>query len=1164
MCRMAVRLWAIVWMLGSFLTVQAQEREEYNLLWRVEGNGLTTPSYLFGTMHVKDARAFNFSDSVMLAIERADVFALEVHPDSMMNALFAKGEDGLLDRLIEERINSELSKLETDTPAVAEPALEEGVENDSENTLMDPMRLSELVRSRSSRPDDKPTFVDAYLMGIAKTLDKEIVGLEEVKVQVDILNSWLYSSPGNREIPELEDGKSFHDQFVEVYADGNLSQMREFAGEGFVNNETMVSRNKVMANSMVNIMSSQSLFAAVGAGHLMGEQSVVALLREKGYVLSPVEATFTGVADTYTMDFSAMRWPTHRDKKFGYSIQMPGTPNAVSMLDFLHMEVYPDLASGVTFFTMVIDLRNVSDGFSEEEMIDNISAQNNGRIMRESIVKDGMLGTEVHSKVRSQHMRMQVFVKNNIFYGIMAGGDSVTLNADFTERYFESFKVYMPEPTKSKDWQVFKDEEGAFSILIPSESREMNRTVPNPLDSAGDPYEIKMRMVLDMASGTNYLFSHNDMPNGYHLQGPEYFFTEFRKEIESTNEVLGEPDSVWLDGYPGREYTLKLGGQFYSKMRVYVRGNRVYKLIKQNVNTKSEVMREDDYFESFSFLPYKKPHYSTYSPDDEAFTIRVFPQVYETESKFYGAAVGYDQIDILSSTNGSSGGNYLLEYFEPGEYFNITGLDSYYNDYIELIREWSDSLVVNETIQIDGFEGREFVFENRYTGARSICRTWLGARRQYLLTSHVSKEEANGDVLEYVYESFKEKDVPKRDWTASHAVKILEEMSNSDTAIANRALGAFSYHYFSASDTSLLVEKLFEGSPDDTSQLDGRSLILGELGLLEWSPRNFAKCYHLPWANDNIKSTILESLRSMPKGKGHEQFIKLFIGSPPQSTSVSWRLLLPFSDSFELAKIHFPKLMELTSIPDYRSSVFNLVNAMLSNNDCDCKELVSEYYPTLIANANADLDSFIVASSLSESSSSYKFLSPIYSYLNFMEQVGDEESIDAYTQRILNTGAFDNPYLKRRAAEVRILRQMSLDKGIQKELLSNEWQSFELLRAYQISNRLDEVSKKYLKPEKLTKARLNEYIYYQDDEPVFVKLLGTITHQDSVFYIYSFDLEYASSESNKGYVAVVGAFSNGSRRTVPYIRTYSDFEPRRQDWESQALDMLEDFYKWGY
>jgi uncharacterized protein YbaP (TraB family) len=50
------------------------------LLWRITGNGLQKPSYLFGTMHLTDDRIFNIGDSVYSAIEKSDGFAIEIDP----------------------------------------------------------------------------------------------------------------------------------------------------------------------------------------------------------------------------------------------------------------------------------------------------------------------------------------------------------------------------------------------------------------------------------------------------------------------------------------------------------------------------------------------------------------------------------------------------------------------------------------------------------------------------------------------------------------------------------------------------------------------------------------------------------------------------------------------------------------------------------------------------------------------------------------------------------------------------------------------------------------------------------------------------------------------------------------------------------------------------
>src|ERR1700712_5003625 len=51
------------------------------LLWEITGNGLSKPSYLFGTMHVSSKMVFHLSDSFYNAIKNTDAVALELNPD---------------------------------------------------------------------------------------------------------------------------------------------------------------------------------------------------------------------------------------------------------------------------------------------------------------------------------------------------------------------------------------------------------------------------------------------------------------------------------------------------------------------------------------------------------------------------------------------------------------------------------------------------------------------------------------------------------------------------------------------------------------------------------------------------------------------------------------------------------------------------------------------------------------------------------------------------------------------------------------------------------------------------------------------------------------------------------------------------------------------------
>src|SRR5207244_7814545 len=84
-----------------------------SLLWEITGNGLSKPSYLFGTMHVSSKMAFHLSDSCYLGINNADMVALETDPGSWQEDLSKYDLEGLAYDYIRSRRNSEHTYLQS-------------------------------------------------------------------------------------------------------------------------------------------------------------------------------------------------------------------------------------------------------------------------------------------------------------------------------------------------------------------------------------------------------------------------------------------------------------------------------------------------------------------------------------------------------------------------------------------------------------------------------------------------------------------------------------------------------------------------------------------------------------------------------------------------------------------------------------------------------------------------------------------------------------------------------------------------------------------------------------------------------------------------------------------------------------------------------------------
>ena len=54
----------------------------------------------------------------------------------------------------------------------------------------------------------------------------------------------------------------------------------------------ITTRNQRMAERLIPLLNKQTVFCAVGAAHLAGEQGVLNYIRKKGFILSPIKFSF--------------------------------------------------------------------------------------------------------------------------------------------------------------------------------------------------------------------------------------------------------------------------------------------------------------------------------------------------------------------------------------------------------------------------------------------------------------------------------------------------------------------------------------------------------------------------------------------------------------------------------------------------------------------------------------------------------------------------------------------------------------------------------------------------------------------------------------------------------------------------------------------------------
>lgn len=265
-----------------------------SLLWKISGNNLTDTSYLYGTIHIQDKRIFAYGETVQRALDQSNQVAVEVlldqiNPASIMKVMFM--QDSTLDMLLSE---AEYNKLEEVYKEITGVGL-------ATAKTMKPFFISANIIQQLA-PRDMPVPLDLFFINEARKEDKDVIGLETLEEQIAIIDGLSYTAQAKMLVESMEDVDEIKAQFnelIEAYLSMDSKKVVELTEDpsmpaAFME-ELLNKRNKIMVERMIDPIRTNSTFVAVGAAHLYGNDGIVALLKDKGYMVEPVEFLFDRV-----------------------------------------------------------------------------------------------------------------------------------------------------------------------------------------------------------------------------------------------------------------------------------------------------------------------------------------------------------------------------------------------------------------------------------------------------------------------------------------------------------------------------------------------------------------------------------------------------------------------------------------------------------------------------------------------------------------------------------------------------------------------------------------------------------------------------------------------------------------------------------------------------
>lgn len=280
-----------VLLLFVLLSTGEQVSAQGSLLWKIEGNGIEKPSYLYGTIHLICPIDFVLTDTLKACLKQTEQLTLEIDMDDpgMMMAMtqnMLMKENKTLKDLLKPSDYDRLNAYFKDSVGMNIAALERAK----------PFVLMSVLLNRVLAC--QPQSYELSLMNLAKQQQAEVVGLETIEEQMAIFDSIPYQSQATMVLNLIDSLPQARREFwkmVELYKQQNLEALYALTMESEFevekNQEVLLTdRNRRWIPIIQRQVKEKPTFVAVGAAHLGGPAGVIALLRQQGYTLSPIVA----------------------------------------------------------------------------------------------------------------------------------------------------------------------------------------------------------------------------------------------------------------------------------------------------------------------------------------------------------------------------------------------------------------------------------------------------------------------------------------------------------------------------------------------------------------------------------------------------------------------------------------------------------------------------------------------------------------------------------------------------------------------------------------------------------------------------------------------------------------------------------------------------------
>lgn len=260
--------------------------EGQSLLWKISGNGLEKPSYLFGTMHLVPKEDFFLPSGTEKTLESANALVMEIDIDIPLKDQIALAQKMLIPNgqtmanFMSEKEYATLISYMIDSLGISEKKTERYM-------MFKPFFLTGVLMTEAL---GKVETYEKYFAAKAKKQEKTFIPLETLEFQITLFDTISIEQQIEASISTTMMTEYF--SMLDCYLNQDLDCLHKMVTEyDDIEFEKLFlsQRNHNWVEKLENeILPQESAFIAVGAGHLPGKEGLIELLQKRGFTVTPL------------------------------------------------------------------------------------------------------------------------------------------------------------------------------------------------------------------------------------------------------------------------------------------------------------------------------------------------------------------------------------------------------------------------------------------------------------------------------------------------------------------------------------------------------------------------------------------------------------------------------------------------------------------------------------------------------------------------------------------------------------------------------------------------------------------------------------------------------------------------------------------------------------